>query len=94
MQEKNADCLSKISPLLELKYKSTMQKNFSVNLPILEYYKYYSLQTGRNTVFRRRLPVKTKNLSSFPAVTLQCIETLKNYRDAREGKRLVISTLT
>lgn len=31
MQEGNADC-ERFPPLPELKYKSTMQKNFSVNL--------------------------------------------------------------
>ena len=36
MQEGNADCLWKISPLPELKYNGAMQENFSVNLPILE----------------------------------------------------------
>lgn len=70
-----------------------MQKNFSVNLT-LENYKYCSLQTGENTVLRRRLSVKTKDLNSFPDVTLQFIVALKNYRDASEGKTLVVSTLT
>lgn len=72
-----------------------MEEKFSVNLLILENYKYYSLQRGKNAVFRRRMTIsrdKKKN-ELILAITLQFIRTLKNYRDARERKRLVISSL-
>lgn len=66
MQEGNAGGLWNISPLPELKYKSIMQ-NSSVIFLILENYRYYWLQAGRNTVFRRRLAIsKDKELIPCP----------------------------
>lgn len=44
VQEGDAGGLWKIAPLPELKYKSIMTQNFSVNSLILENYKYYRLQ--------------------------------------------------
>lgn len=76
-----------------MKYKSTMHRNFPVNLPDSGKLHVPFTTDREEYCVQGKTDYQYRQKSSIPAVT-QFHRMLKNDRDAREGKGLVPSTLT